>query len=213
MVPGLGAKNPARPENIPPDDRLSRQAQGPARVPHRRVRRGQHWAQGAGAAARRGFRADRQQRHLRRGRRAMSYWEFFPAEDGWGRVPMWGFAEVEERGQGGRAGDSDLRVPPSSSHVVVPTLAATSAASSTASAHRATLPSAYHRYLATERDHFYRPESEEVQMLLRPLFFTSFRSTTSSRTRGCGARADRDLQRLEQDGAGRRLSAGPAPGS
>ena len=25
----------------------------------------------------------------------MSYWDFFPAEDGWGRVPMWGFAEVE----------------------------------------------------------------------------------------------------------------------
>ncbi len=26
---------------------------------------------------------------------AMSYWDFFPAEQGWGRVPMWGFAEVE----------------------------------------------------------------------------------------------------------------------
>src|SRR3954454_4307507 len=26
---------------------------------------------------------------------AMSYWKFFPAEDGWGRVPVWGFAEVE----------------------------------------------------------------------------------------------------------------------
>jgi Protein of unknown function (DUF2855) len=25
---------------------------------------------------------------------AMSYWSFFPAEDGWGRVPVWGFAEV-----------------------------------------------------------------------------------------------------------------------
>jgi uncharacterized protein DUF2855 len=25
---------------------------------------------------------------------AMSYWNFFPAEEGWGRVPVWGFAEV-----------------------------------------------------------------------------------------------------------------------
>ena len=25
---------------------------------------------------------------------AMSYWGFFPAEDGWGRMPVWGFAEV-----------------------------------------------------------------------------------------------------------------------
>ena len=27
----------------------------------------------------------------------MSYWDFFPAGEGWGRVPMWGFAEVERR--------------------------------------------------------------------------------------------------------------------
>jgi Protein of unknown function (DUF2855) len=25
---------------------------------------------------------------------AMFYWSFFPAVDGWGRVPVWGFAEV-----------------------------------------------------------------------------------------------------------------------
>ena len=24
----------------------------------------------------------------------MSYWNFFPAEAGWGRVPVWGFADV-----------------------------------------------------------------------------------------------------------------------
>ena len=26
---------------------------------------------------------------------AMSYWKFFPAEEGWGRIPVWGFAHVE----------------------------------------------------------------------------------------------------------------------
>jgi len=36
------------------------------------------------------------------------------------------------------------------------------------------LPSAYHRYLATGADPFYRADTEEMQMLLRPLFFTSF---------------------------------------
>ena len=25
---------------------------------------------------------------------AMSYWDFFPAPDGWGRMPIWGFASV-----------------------------------------------------------------------------------------------------------------------
>src|SRR6185503_11752366 len=43
-----------------------------------------------------------------------------------------------------------------------------------ASPHRASLPSAYHRYLASGTDPFYRPDTEEIQMLLRPLFFTSF---------------------------------------
>jgi hypothetical protein len=42
------------------------------------------------------------------------------------------------------------------------------------SPHRAALPSAYHRYLATGADPFYREGTEEIQMLLRPLFFTSF---------------------------------------
>ncbi len=27
---------------------------------------------------------------------AMSYWRFFPAPDGWGRMPVWGFATVAE---------------------------------------------------------------------------------------------------------------------
>ena len=43
---------------------------------------------------------------------AMSYWDFFPAEDGWGRVPMWGFAEVERsEAEGVEAGHAPLRVP------------------------------------------------------------------------------------------------------
>ena len=42
------------------------------------------------------------------------------------------------------------------------------------SPHRAALPSAYHRYLATGADPFYRPTPRTMQMLLRPLFFTSF---------------------------------------
>ena len=29
---------------------------------------------------------------------AMSYWDFFPTQDGWGRVPVWGFADVATDG-------------------------------------------------------------------------------------------------------------------
>ena len=27
---------------------------------------------------------------------AMKYWDFFPAPDGWGIIPVWGFATVTE---------------------------------------------------------------------------------------------------------------------
>jgi Protein of unknown function (DUF2855) len=80
---------------------------------------------------------------------AMSYWGFFPAEEGWGRVPMWGFAEVSESRHDELA--SGMRVfgylPPSSELVVEP---------------------------ARVNDPVYDAEHEDAQMLLRPLFFTSY---------------------------------------
>jgi hypothetical protein len=106
---------------------------------------------------------------------AMSYWDFFPAEDGWGRVPMWGFAEVERsEAEGVDPGTRLYGYLPPSSHLVVSPADADERGFIDGSPHRAPLPSAYHRYLATATDPFYRPETEEMQMLLRPLFFTSF---------------------------------------
>jgi len=106
---------------------------------------------------------------------AMSYWDFFPAEDGWGRVPMWGFAEVESsEAEGVRPGTRVYGYLPPSSNLVVTPVDVGEAGFVDDSPHRAALPSAYHRYLATGTDAFYRADTEEIQMLLRPLFFTSF---------------------------------------
>jgi hypothetical protein len=106
---------------------------------------------------------------------AMSYWDFFPAEDGWGRVPMWGFAEVERSEAAGvEPGTRMFGYLPPSSHLVVSPADAGEAGFVDASPHREALPSAYHRYLAGGSDPFYRADTEEIQMLLRPLFFTSF---------------------------------------
>ena len=63
---------------------------------------------------------------------------------------------------------------PPSSHLVVTPADANQHGFTDGSPHRAPLPSAYHRYLATGTDLFYRPDTEEMQMLLRPLFYTSF---------------------------------------
>jgi len=106
---------------------------------------------------------------------AMSYWDFFPAADGWGRVPMWGFAEVEvSNAENVEPGTRLYGYLPSSSHLVVTPTAADESGFVDGSPHREALPSAYHRYLSTTADTFYRPDTEAVQMLLRPLFFTSF---------------------------------------
>lgn len=107
---------------------------------------------------------------------AMSYWDFFPvAEDGWGRIPMWGFAAVERsEAEGVEPGTRLFGYLPPSSHLVVTPVKADERGFVDGSSHRAALPSAYHRYLAAAADPFYRAETEEVQMLLRPLFFTSF---------------------------------------
>ena len=106
---------------------------------------------------------------------AMSYWNFFPAEDGWGRVPMWGFAEVaQSRADGVEPGTRLYGYLPPSTHLVVTPADADGSGFVDGSAHKAELPSAYHRYLATASDPFYREDTEAMQMLLRPLFFTSF---------------------------------------
>jgi Protein of unknown function (DUF2855) len=106
---------------------------------------------------------------------AMSYWDFFPAGDGWGRIPMWGFAAVERsEADGVEAGTRLFGYLPPSLHLVVTPADADARGFVDGSPHRAALPSAYHRYLATEHDPFYRADTEEIQMLLRPLFFTSF---------------------------------------
>jgi hypothetical protein len=106
---------------------------------------------------------------------AMSYWSFFPADDGWGRVPVWGFAEVERsEAEGLEEGTRVYGYLPPSSHLVVRPVSTNERGFVDGSPHRENLPSAYHRYLATQGDPFYRPDTEEIQMLLRPLFFTSF---------------------------------------
>jgi hypothetical protein len=106
---------------------------------------------------------------------AMSYWDFFPAADGWGRMPVWGFAEVERsEAEGVEAGTRVYGYLPPSSQMPVTPASVNEAGFSDGSPHRAALPSAYHRYLASGSDPFYRPDTEDVQMLLRPLFFTSF---------------------------------------
>ncbi len=106
---------------------------------------------------------------------AMSYWSFFPAEDGWGRMPVWGFAAVSESRVEGLPEGTRLYgyLPPSSTLLVAPTRVGPQGFVD-ASPHRAELPAAYNSYARTSADPIYEAEREDQQMLLRPLFFTSW---------------------------------------
>jgi Protein of unknown function (DUF2855) len=106
---------------------------------------------------------------------AMSYWGFFPAESGWGRVPVWGFADVAESAIDGLAEGARVYgyLPPSSTLVVRPARVDTRGFIDS-SAHRQALPAAYNGYTLTDGDPIYTADTEDEQMLLRPLFFTSY---------------------------------------
>ncbi len=106
---------------------------------------------------------------------AMSYWNFFPAPDGWGRMPVWGFATVaESRTEGLEEGARIYGyLPPSSELLVTPERLGPHGFVD-AAAHRAALPAAYNSYQLAASDPSYDPGREDQQMLLRPLFFTSW---------------------------------------
>ncbi len=106
---------------------------------------------------------------------SMRYWEFFPAPAGWGRVPVWGFGDVlRSRHERVAEGERVFGYLPPSTHLVVRPDRAGPAGFVDASPHRAALPPVYNQYVRVASDPSYEPGHEAEQMLLRPLFVTSF---------------------------------------
>jgi uncharacterized protein DUF2855 len=105
---------------------------------------------------------------------AMRYWNFFPADNGWGRVPLWGFADVEQSNVPGiEAGTRVYGYLPTSSHLIVRP-EPSDAGFRDRSDHRADLPGPYNIYATTSADPSYSVQHEDLQILYRPLFITSF---------------------------------------
>ena len=78
---------------------------------------------------------------------AMGYWTFFPAEEGWGRIPVWGFAEVvEANGTGLDDGELVYGYLPMGTELVVTPTRVSEHGFTDATAHRAQLPPAYNGY-------------------------------------------------------------------
>jgi hypothetical protein len=112
---------------------------------------------------------------------ALQYWNFFPASatdagsGNWGRVPVWGFGDVVE------SNVPDLAVgrrvygyfPMADELVVEPGRFETSAFQDLA-AHRQSMAATYNRYVFTDADAMHDDSREMHEMVLRPLFYTSF---------------------------------------
>ncbi|MGC4806076.1 DUF2855 family protein [Micromonospora sp. DT233] len=111
---------------------------------------------------------------------SMRYWEFFPpAPRGlgpeWGLPPLWGFAEVVASTVAGvPVGQRVYGYLPPAGHLVVRPCRVDASGFRDASEHRADLPSPYNGYRSTTGDPAYRADQEDLLVLFRPLFFTSF---------------------------------------
>lgn len=105
----------------------------------------------------------------------LRYWEFFPADEGMGIIPVWGFADVvASRCDGVESGERVYGYFPMATHLVVRTGHVSASSFVDVSPHRATLAIIYNQYLRCVNDPLYRNDTEDLQMLLRPLFTTSF---------------------------------------
>ncbi|MES2072431.1 MAG: DUF2855 family protein [Pseudomonadota bacterium] len=107
---------------------------------------------------------------------SMQYWQFFPTGiQGWGHMPVWGFADVIASAADGVAvGERFYGYFPIASHIRMLAERVTQRGFYDSSAHRRVLVSAYNQYTRCSNDAVYEERLENYQMLVRPLFITSF---------------------------------------
>ncbi|WP_044874521.1 DUF2855 family protein [Pseudomonas sp. LFM046] len=106
----------------------------------------------------------------------LGYWQFFPTgEEGMGIIPVWGFAEVvQSHCPELEIGQRFFGYYPMSTHLRVTPDKVRPNGFVDAAPHRQALPPLYNHYLNCANDALYHEDDEALQMLLRPLFTTSF---------------------------------------
>lgn len=114
---------------------------------------------------------------------AMRYWDFFPVpsddsfDDGrsWGRVPVWGFAvATDSRCDAVPVGTRMYGYLPMANELVMTPGKVDASGFIDVATHRAPLATAYNRYVTVDNDPAFLTELENHQMVLWPLFMTSF---------------------------------------
>lgn len=105
----------------------------------------------------------------------MKYWNFYPAPDGWGRIPVWGYATVaESKADGVTVGDRVFGYLPMSTSFVIQAGKIGPKSVSDLSPWRTEMSPVYSRYAFTKADAGYDPKREGEFSLLSVLFQTGW---------------------------------------
>jgi hypothetical protein len=105
----------------------------------------------------------------------LGYWRFFPAPEGWGRLPAMGYGEIIASKHADVAtGTRCFGFYPMSKYLLIEPASASDTSISDGAAHREGLAPVYSQYLPTGSDELYADDWEDETMLLRGLFMTSF---------------------------------------
>jgi hypothetical protein len=107
---------------------------------------------------------------------SLMYWKFFPmSRVGWGKIPVWGFGTVVRSTlREVSVGERFYGYFPMSSHLVVQPRRIDTVGFFDSAPHRRDLSALYNHYLRTTQDPSYHPDTEPQQVVLRPLFGTSY---------------------------------------
>jgi hypothetical protein len=105
----------------------------------------------------------------------LKYWHLFPAPDGFGIVPVWGFGDVIASQHPGIAeGERLFGYFPMASHLVIAADAVNPRGLRDAAAHRQVAAPVYNAYARVSGDPAFAGADGDYQALLRPLFMLSF---------------------------------------
>ncbi|MEE4280758.1 MAG: DUF2855 family protein [Pseudomonadales bacterium] len=104
---------------------------------------------------------------------SMGYWQFFPAQENWGRIPVWGFAHVSaSKHPDVTKGDRVYGYLPMGTQLIIQAERVSDKQLIDGSAHRAGLAPVYNQLLRVHNPP--DADADALQMLYRPLFMTSW---------------------------------------
>ena len=105
----------------------------------------------------------------------MKYWHLFPAPDGFGNIPVWGFGDViASRHPTVPEGERLFGYFPMATHLVIEAADVSKRGLRDAAAHRQSVAPVYNAYARVSGDAAFAGLQGDYQALLRPLFMLSF---------------------------------------